>query len=208
MNFQTVKASIVNILGIAAVAGGYQVIGFQRQGKAAIEVEDDSRFVQVFYSSGQFTSGRRVTGPVQHDATFKIEFTVAKAATCDLSVLSDPASSALEKSSALGAMIEASSLADASLDAVFQSVYQTIMDGRNYELGMTKGDVANRWIGDFQKDEPAPNGELVVLTGSCNLTLRCIEEVPGETGTVNEGIGVDFKVKDDTAKAEVEIPEV
>lgn len=207
MTFQTLKFSIINILGLVAAANGFQVIGFQRQGKGAIEVEDDSRFVQVFYSSGQFTAGRRVRGPVQHDVTFKLEFTVSKAARCNLSVLSDPGAQPSDKSTALGALIEASDLADVSLDELFRNVYQIIMDGRNYDLGLTKGDVANRWISDFQKDEPAPNGELVVLTGSANLTCRVIEEVPGYMGTVSESIDTTLEIKDDSAKAGAEVTE-
>lgn len=208
MQFEAVKASIIAILG-AAAAGNFQVVGFQRQSKGAVEVEDNSRIVQVYYSAGRFQSQRRVTGPVNHDLTFRVEFTVSKAARANLSVLSDPSADTQDKADALAAMVEASDLADESLDEVFRHVYQILMDGRNYDLGLDKGDVANRWVTDFSKDEPSAQGELVVLTGQCNFECRVSEDIIGETPTEIAEPVFDTTVqqKDDPAKAGAQVGE-
>lgn len=188
MAFRTIKSSIVSILG-SAEDGRYQTIGFQRQVKGADEVLDNLRFVTVYFSSGGFpkSSGRN-TGVTQHDITYRIELTVSKAAEADLTTLNDPNSTDTERAAAMIAMEEASFLADASLDELFDIVYQILMDPRNYDFGQPKGKVANRWVDQLQKDDPVPQGELVVITGSALLTMRASEDIVGETGTPGNGI--------------------
>ena len=188
MNFRTIKDSIINILGTAE-AGRYQTIGFQRQTKAVQEAKDSNRMVTVYYSAGQFpeNAGRR-TGPVQHDITFRVEFTVAKAAQADLSVLNNPASTNTQRMAALTAAQEAALLADISMDELIEIIYQVFMDARNYDMGLSIGTVANRWISSVRKDEPRTKGDLVELTAAMTLTLRTAEQITGDTGTENANI--------------------
>ena len=188
MNFRLIKQGIINILRDAE-NGRYQTIDFQRQVKSAEEALDNLRFVQVYYSSGQFpkSSGRN-TGPTQHDISYRIEFTISSAASGDLSVLSDPSSTDQERAVALAAFQEASDLVDDSFDELFDIIYQVLMSPINYNFEQPVGIVSNRWFDQIQKDEPEPQGEYVVLTGAALLTLRATEDIVGETGTPGNGI--------------------
>jgi len=189
MNFEIVKASIVNNILGPAEAGRFQTVGFQRQSKNADEVEGDLRMVQVYFSRGDFPKrAGRNTGPVQHDAVYRVELTVSKAAEGDLATLDNPSSTAPQLAAALAAFSEAADLADASLDELAGIVYQILMDGLNYDLGVTKYTVSNRWVDNIQKDDPTPRGGLVVLTGSMNLSCRMAEDITGDVGVEVPGI--------------------
>lgn len=188
MNFRIIKDSIINILGTAET-GRFQTTGFQRQTKSAEEVIDNNRRVTVYYSSGSFPKNAgRNTGPVQHDITYRIELTVSKSARGNLAIINNPSSTPAQIAAAIDAVQEASQLADESIDELWEIIYQILMDARNIDMGLTVGTVANRWLDSFQKDEPRPKGELVVLTGSANLTLRTAEQVTGDPGTPDANI--------------------
>ena len=183
MNFRTIKAAIVQIFGDAE-ASRYQTVGYQRQSKNAAEVLGNSRFVQVFYSSGDFpesAAGR--SGIKQHDCQFRIELTASASSKIDLSVF--VAGTAPQKAAAIAAHLEASSEADESIDELIDIAYQEIMDNRNLDMGLAIGVVTNRWVSNIQKDTPPAEGEFVVLTASMLLSLRTSEEVTGETGTAD-----------------------
>ena len=186
MNFRTIKTAIVQIFGDAE-ASRYQTIGYQRQTKNAAEVLGNSRFVQVFYSSGDFpesAAGR--SGTKQHDCQFRIELTASASSKIDLSVFA--AGTAPQKAAAIEAHLEASSEADISIDELIDITYQEIMDNLNLDLGLAIGVVTNRWVSNIQKDTPPAEGEFVVLTASMLLSLRTPEEVTGETGTAGANI--------------------
>ena len=185
MNFRAIKESLINKILGPAEKDRFRVIGFQRQVKNAKEVLDFSRLVQVYYSSSEFSkSGGRATGPVQHDVTYKVELTVSKAIQGDLSVLNDPTATASQLTIALAGFQEASQLADESIDELLQLIYQILMDDRNVDLGFPVGVISNRWVSRMQKDSPVPNGEFVVITGSIDFTLRTVENIEGDKGTV------------------------
>ena len=187
MQFETVKASIVAILG-AAEAGRYQTVGFQRQSINADEVLDDLRQVQVFYTRGDFPKrAGRNTGSVGHDATYRIELTVSKAAVGDLSTLNDPSASPTQLATALAGYNEATSEADTSIDELAGIIYQVLMSALNYDMGQSVGAVSNRWVPSISKDTPTPRGALVVLTGNMELNLRITEAITGDTGTASDG---------------------
>lgn len=188
MNFRTIKDSIINILGTAE-AGRFRTIGFQRQTKSAEEVKGNLRLVTVYYSAGTFPkrSGRN-TGAVQHDITYRIEFTVSKSALGNLAIINNPESTPAEITTAIDAIQESAKLADESIDELFEIIYQILMDARNIDMGLSVGTVADRWIDSIQKDEPRPKGDLVVLTGSANLTLRTAEQVTGDPGIPDANI--------------------
>lgn len=179
MIFQTVKQSIIdNVLGPVA-AGNFTLVGHRQQSKNSIESLDALRIVQVFYGAGDFlkSSGRN-TGPVQHDITFRIEFTVSSAAKGDLSTVNNPAATQLQVAAAIAAFQSSAALADALFDDLAATVYQAVMSGPNVYLGLTQGDVSNRWVGRIEKDPPKPQGQYVTLTGGIILGCRVAEQVP------------------------------
>ena len=188
MIFETVKSSIVSILGTDG-SGLFQTVGFQRQSVAAEQVLDELRQVQVYYSRGDMPKrAGRNTGPVHHDATYRIEMTVSKAAVGDLSTLDNPSATPAQLATALSNFTEATAEADSSLDELIGFVYQILMDGENYDMGVTKGTVSNRWVTNIQKDTPQPRGSLVVLTGAMDLNLRIAEPVTGlDASTLVDG---------------------
>ena len=207
MKFRTLKDSIVSILG-AAASSRFQVIGYQRQAKDASEVLDASRMVQVYYKSGEFSkSGGRVHGSTQHDITFQIDLTVAKGAVGDVSTMNNESATPSELQAALAAFQDAADLADDSIDELFDIVYQILMNAENYDLGLSEGLVANRWIDTLQKDNPVPRGEYVILTGAARMTCRVSEDIDGESlvtvdGYYDNTIDIDG---DDTEKTGVSV---
>ncbi len=210
MNFRIIKDQIANnILGPAEV-GRFQTIGFQRQSTGAAEVLGNLRFVQLFYSSGIFSkSGGRQTGPTQHDITFNVWLTVSAESELDLSTINNESSTPEQVSAALLAEKEACEVADASLDELIEIVYQILMDGNNIDMGLSKGIVSNKWVGSITKDQPTTSGDYVVLTGSMPLTLRTVEDVPGDTGTTIEIMNTTIDIdNDDTEKTVVEVDQI
>lgn len=185
MQFRTLKDSIVTILGNAE-AGRYTTVGFQRQSSSGDEI-NAIRKVAVYFQSGEFPkSSGRYTGTVMHDTSFTIELSVAAAAKIDLAILNNDASTPAEKATALAALQESAKLADDDWDELLDIVFQVLMDARNVDLGLSEGDVSNRWIPRAQKDSPVPQGEFVMLTGRVTLDARVAEEVVGDTGTTGD----------------------
>jgi hypothetical protein len=184
MNFRTVNQAIIDTLG-AAAAGRFQVVGYQRQVKSAQEVKNSGRMVQSYYAAGDFPkSAGRQTGPTQHNMVFSIGLTVSAPARLDLAAINNPASSAVQVGAALAALQEAADSADLLLDELAEYVYQILMDGRNFDLGLPVGTVSKRWVNSIRKDTPAPEGALVVLTGTVEFSCNTVEDILGDTGTV------------------------
>lgn len=187
MNFRTIKTSIAEIL-VANSNSCFTVVGHQRQGKSAEELVGINRTIQVFWSSSDFAKNASSPfGDRQNDATYRLELTVAAPAEGDLSTLSNPNASSFELQLALATLREASAVADDSLDELVDLVYQILSDATNYDLGQPVGQVSNTWIGSAQKDEPLPQGELVVLTASMFLGLRTVETITGIAALVGSG---------------------
>lgn len=181
MLFETVRDAIEATLNTDAAAR-YQVIGYQEQATSAEERVTPT--VAVYYSAGTFPkSGGSITGPNTHNATFRLEFTVTSASEGDLATLQDPDATEAAYAAALTSFQSAARDADRLLDTLFSDVYGVIMDARNELFGLTVGDVASRWLGQFDKDTPVPRGEVVTLTGNAQLTCTVDEAILGETGT-------------------------
>jgi len=202
MNFQTIKANIVSILGTAA-AGRYRVVGYQQQGVSADEIVDTSRLVQVFYVAGNFPkSGASLRGPIRHEMTFRVQLMASKAASVDLSVLESSTSTEAEKAAALAATSEAASLADASIDEMFSAVYGVMMDNSDLDLGMDPP-AGSRWVSGFQKNPPHPIGEYVTITGSFDVECVYYETLSGVEALNEIGVAtvidVDIENNDDNA---------
>lgn len=178
MNFQTVKANLVTILG-AGAASRYRTVGYQPQGTSTELNADSDRSVQVFYTRGSFPkSGAGLRGPIRHEMTFRIELIASKAARVDLAVLDSSVSTAAQKSTALAGLQRAASLADDSIDDLWSIVYNVLMDNADLDLGPGIV-VAGRWIASFNKDAPHPRGSLVTITGSADLSCSYYEELSG-----------------------------
>lgn len=208
MRFETIRDALVSTLG-AAAAGRFTVVSYQRQSSAAEEARGSNCMVQVFYKSGDFPkSGGSVNGPTEHEIAYDIEFIVSAPASVDLSTLNDSGATAGAKQAALAALQESAAVADRLLDGIFGIVYQILMDARNMDLGLTVGIVKNRWLDSLQKDQPIPQGELVVLTGSARYSCRTQEPVPGDTGTEPTTVYYDSSIginDDPVQQTEVEV---
>ena len=207
MNFRLIKTSIIEILGNAS-NNCFVVIGHQRQMKSPDETNDINRLVEVFYSAGDFPkSSGRYTGPVQHDITFRIELTVSSPAKVDLDTLNRSGATPAEMAVALESHQEATNVTDDLLDELYELVYQILMDARNVDMGQEVGIVSNRWIDQWQKDDPVDKGEYAILTGTMFLKLRTAEQIVGEeavTGGNLQDVTIDIE-GDDTEKTGVVI---
>jgi hypothetical protein len=180
MNFRTIKDALIDVLGDNA-AGQFQVIGFQRQATDASETLDMSRTVQVYFKSGDFPKSQgRTHGSTQHDMTFHVDMMVSKASEYNLAAINDDSATSMEMMSALAGLQEASALADISMDELMDIVYQILMAANNYDFGLSKGLISNRWITQMTKDSPLPKGEYVILTGQMIFTCRASEAITGE----------------------------
>lgn len=181
MQFQTIRDAIEATLNTDA-AGRYQVIGFQVQGTSAEERVVPT--VAVFYGSGDFPqSGGSIAGPNKHETTFRLEFTATAPSEGDLATLQNDAATEAQLAIALATFQDAARDVDRILDQLFSDVYGVIMSALNETFGLPIGELSSRWVGQFNKDNPVPKGEVVMLTGSAQLTCVVDEPVLGEEGT-------------------------
>lgn len=207
MNFRIVNQAIINILG-AAADSRFKVVGYAGQGSDVSEFKGNSRTVQSYYTFGSFAkSSGRQCGTTQHGMTFTIGLTCSSPARVNLAVLTQEGATAGQRAAALAAKQDADYLADLAIDELFEMVYQILMDARNVDLGLSKGTVTGRWIGEMQKDPPVPQGELVTVTGTVTFTCSTDETVTGDPGTpVEPGGGITVNIDivgDDTERTGV-----
>jgi len=180
MNFRTIRDSIESVL-INAASGNYQVVSYQQQREGAEAIQDNNRTVTVYYQTGNFPkSAGSQSGPVKHEMTFEIEMTGSKAAEMDLSTIVNPSSTAVQIATALAAEKRAASLANDSIDELWELVYQALMSASQIDFGLPVDTLASRWLDSFRKDDPVSFGSLVVLTASAQLTCSCEETVTGD----------------------------
>ena len=210
MVFRQIRDAILRALADNA-DGEFKVIGAQKRGKAASEVKNKDRLVEVYYARGDFPkSGASVMGPTKHDMTFRVDASVSKPAQAIqryIDVIENPASLPADVVVAVANIRESDFLADRSFDELFERVYQILMDPRNDNFGLEVGSIGSRWVQSVNKDETTERGNLSVITGSIQLTGTTSEAVEGYKGT--EGakvfdIGVDIET-DEPGKAGVEI---
>lgn len=188
MKFREVKAAITTILGDAE-AGRYRTIGYQRQGKSASEILGTKRFAQVYYAQGDFPKASgSINGPVVHEATYRVELSVAASGLMDLATLNDAGATPAQRATALANAKETVERADESLDELWDIVYQVLMDARNIDMGLSTGAIADRWLDGFKKDAPLAEGQFAVLTGSAILTMRMAEQIEGDAGVAPDPV--------------------
>ncbi len=192
MLFEQVKAALIQLLG-AQAAGRYAVDGYRGQSRGAEAISGNLRHVTAYYRSGQFDKARSgwLQGPHRHAMTFAVELTLAAAARVDLSVLDDPEATPQARMSALAASLEAAANADSLWDELAGILWNILMDPRNAEPGGLA--VAERWVGSLQKDNPAPKGEFVLLSGSMDYTCSGVERPAGEAGVEAASIDVSLE---------------
>jgi hypothetical protein len=191
MAFITLSDSIKTLLGSVA-AGQYRVIGYQSRSQGAEEVVDSNRLVQVYYSTGDLPkSSGSLSSPAIHDITFTIEITVSKAAEGDLATIDDALSTPVQLQAAIAGIKTAEDGANDSWNEVADLIWNTLMDARNSQLGLSAGTVGSRWVPSIQKKEPVKQGDLVVISGFLNLNARVEEVALGETPTPIAQIDMD-----------------
>jgi hypothetical protein len=201
MNFRVVNQAILDTLGLSA-AGRFTVVGYRRQGKDSEEIRGNKRMVQSFFSSGSFPkSSGRLVGPTQHQMTFNLSMSVSAPARADMNAINTPGATPQAISAALAAMTEAASEADNLLDELAELVYQILMDGRNLDIGLPVGTVSNRWVDSINKNDPLPQGSLVVLTGVMQFTCQTVEHPAGDVGTVANNITTTVDMPGDTIQS-------
>lgn len=209
MNFRVISEALTSVLG-AAAGGRFAVMGYRRQGSDAAEFRGTGRRVQAYYASGDFPkSSGRLTGDTQHMLTYHVDLSVSAAATMDLDAINNPNATPSQIAAIMAAGLDANFRADQSFDDLLELVYQILMDGRNFDLGLPTGTVSSRWVGSIQKDDPQPRGALVMLTGRLQYTCQTAEVITGETGVPCQSIGtiVDI-VGDDVERTGVEVATV
>lgn len=185
MQFQAVRDAIVSVLGANAGAlpteRQFRVVGYQRQAEDAVTALIAS--VQIFYNTAAFpkSGGTFIGDSVKHNAEFRIEMTVAKRSKGDLSGLENAATEG-DAAAALATFFEAAQSVDIYMDQLWSDVWNILMDAENETYGLPIGALSSRWIESFQKDQPSPKGEIVVLTANARLSCSVDEEVEGITG--------------------------
>jgi hypothetical protein len=196
MKFIEVRDALITLLGDAS-NDEYRVLGYQEQGRAAQEIKDNNRLVQIFYSSGRFPGSKSgLSGPYQHDPTYKVQLSASKETSVDLSALQNPSATPEEIEAAWDALKPAEQAADEALDELWSLVFNVLMDPRNRDFGLDYK-IGSRWLDDFNKDSIIPRGRLAILTGSANLTCTIEEEIIGEIGIPGQDICVTVDIDGD-----------
>ena len=183
MAFRTIRDAIIATLSSQA-AGRFSLDTYQRQSHAAEALVGANRHVSVFYRSGAFEKARSgwLQGPFKHAMTFAVELLLAAPASMDLQVITDPAATPQQLMSALAASQEAADAANLSWDELAEIVWGILIDARNASLGLTTVGVEDRWISNVRKENPAPMGEYVLLSGSMDFTCTAVERAAGAVG--------------------------
>jgi hypothetical protein len=198
MNFEKLEAAIITLLGDNA-AGDFRVLGYQKQGQSAGEVKETYKTVQVYYSGGKFPkSAGSLGGPYSHDITLDMDLTVSMLTKGDLTVFDDPDSTPVQILAAMSNMQNGDELVQAEMNKFFRSVFQILMAADNFDLGITGGTMASRWVEEFKKGPILKRGEYAILTGKCQYTCRMDETVTGEAGTPIETIDAGFEFDGDS----------
>jgi len=191
-----VKNALISILE-AQSSGFFVTKKSQKQTIGATENAIKPR-VTLYYQGGDFpkSSGSYGSDRIQIP-TYRCELQVVSASEVDLNTINNPTATIGEISAALSAMSDASDVADDLMDELLIRVYEIIESAINIDLGLSKNEVTDVWIENFQKDNPLPQGEYLILTGNFNITCRVNETVPGETGIPGTDFDNSMNIKDD-----------
>jgi hypothetical protein len=209
---ETALNTVVSLL-TAQAAGRFQIIGYQRQKKAA-ETKIDDVLVQCWIESADIDWSRSTrNGPKEHEVSIKVQFTVAQPASGDVATLLDPNSTDSARATALANLTAADQETSGALYAAWGAVFEILDDARNQTFGLPKGAISDKSFSNFRQDEPTSRGGLAVNTATANLDFRVKEAQLGESGNLPDpaiydntlkGAGFD-EVVDDVSQAGVTI---
>ena len=195
MEFQTIKTAIKTILA-AGQSTNYETNIGQKQSRGASEMLIPR--VAVFYESGSFPKGSgSVQSAKKHNATYRIEISVAVQNVGDIATLNNDAATGPQKAAALSAFIDLAEKADDAWDQAFADVYQVIMAANKRDLDLAVGTAIDLWLDSPQKGSPLDKGQLLVLVGSCIITVSMEEVVTGITGTPGTSFDITTDIVDD-----------
>ena len=189
MAFQTIKTAIVTTLKNSA-AGRFRTDPAMPQDMGATDIEQIP-LVHVFYAGGEFPkSSAPIRGKTIHEAKYNVLLTLAKPCYADLATLEDQTSTVSEITTALTAVQAANELADTAFDELVNIVWNILRDPQNEFLGLDRANysIANLWIENVVKENPLNRGETVIISGSLNLSIRCVEYPPSATTTAGHAI--------------------
>lgn len=205
MAFQVIKTAIVSTLKNAAL-GRFRTDPAMPQSMGASDIEQIP-LVHVFYAGGDFPKGSApIRGKAIHEAKYNVLLTVAQPCYADLVVLEDPTSTASELTSALAAVQAANEAADTAFDDLVAIVWSILRDPQNEFLGLDRSlySIANLWIDSIVKENPLNRGETVIISGSMNLSIRCVEYPPSATTVAGNAIINTLKATADNTGATID----
>jgi len=187
MQFQTIKAAIADTLRRDG-AGYFRLDTADQQSHSADEILA-LPLVHVYYSAGEFPKSAGATaGKKIHDATYKVILSVAGEAKADLDYLDDDSATPQTVYNVLAAASASNDNADTAFDQLVHIVWNILASPINADFGLDSGIISNVWIEQVVKSQPQYKGDVIILSGTLNLTLRCVEYPTGEIGIPGSGI--------------------
>lgn len=201
----------VTLLGSQA-AGRFQVIGYQRQKKAA-ETNINLPLVQCWIDSADVDWDRSSrNGPKEWSVRIEIQFTICQPSIVDVATIQDPGSTPAERTTALSNLVESARNSANYLYSSWGAVCEILEDARNEDFGLGSNAISDKSYSNFQQDKLPPRGGLAVLTATSYLEFRVKEAQLGDLGNEPDtttydgtliGAGVD-EVTDDISEAGTE----
>ena len=179
MDHKEITDSVINLLG-ANADDRFTVFGYRKQGIRSESNEGINRSVQVTCIKGERdekNSGNK--SPHKYDITILLKIYGSEKSKLDLTVLLNPDATAQQIIAALAAKQSAEYLADQSVEAAFEAIYNIIMDKRNYELGVTGYRSTDRAINKWEKTNPLEYGANVLVCLNVYLNFTVEQKVTG-----------------------------
>ena len=197
MNFQAIKTAIANTLESQAT-GAFQLISSARQSSTQDDLVALPQ-VSVFFHTLNFdkTAGT-VRGKKRADVTYKLNLTVAVPAQADIASLG-PTSTTGEVLQVLANLAASNDLADNAFDALVSTIWNILENPVNSTMGLSPGTITDLWIETVQKASPAPQGDVIVLSGTMDVTLRCLEQPVSANPVAGTGSATELKATIDSS---------
>jgi hypothetical protein len=187
MNFQTIKTAIADTLRRDG-SGYFRLDTADQQSHSADEILA-LPLVHVYYSGGEFPKSAGATaGKKIHDATYKVILSVAGEALADLETLDDESATPQTVYNVLANASASNDNADTAFDQLVHVVWNILASPINADFGLGRGTISNVWIEQVVKSQPQYKGDVIIISGTINLTLRCVEYPTGEIGKPGAGI--------------------
>lgn len=173
MNFRTIKLNIISILNagnlLLPLASRFEVVQAQRQNQSGDDVNRIKK-VTVYYAGADVPENKgSVNGTSLTNPTFRIELCVNSKA-----IVTNPALPTTGKSAEL--------VADDVMDEFIEQVWNILMAAPNMDLGMTLGQVSNRYIKNIDKSTINKDGSHAQLFAIMDLTCTTPELQPEQIG--------------------------